>query len=346
MDCGDEERAALTEHSEHSSLPANPWIQVISKRSQCNASKQLKTDQKAPPTQASRLPTPRIPADQFVAVIRPTGNVCVKNWATSEITNSLLTTNGFGRAEFIRQVTIINQDTTNLVVIGSKNIDLIDRISRITDLTILSTTYQVRAYMKPPPGTSRGVINGVSEEIDLPTLHELLAPNEPYLVHARFMGQTRSVILTFDGYRVPYYVKLGCELVRCHPYRRMTQVCTNCGDTGHRRDVCPSPPQTICGQCATVDPSATHHCVPKCKLCDGPHPTANKDCPQRSRPPIRPPTRTSDQTSTKYSPNSTLPLDKDNFPALPKTNQPTPHHQVSWSAVLASSSTAPPFPPP
>ncbi|XP_077528094.1 uncharacterized protein LOC144139678 [Haemaphysalis longicornis] len=63
--------------------------------------------------------------------------------------------------------------------------------------------------MKPPPGTSRGVINGVSEEIDLPTLHELLAPNEPYLVHARFMGQTRSVLLTFDGYRVPYYVKLG-----------------------------------------------------------------------------------------------------------------------------------------
>ncbi|KAM7312129.1 hypothetical protein ISCGN_009034 [Ixodes scapularis] len=135
--------------------------------------------------------------------------------------------------------------------------------------------------MKPPPGTCRGVIHGLDSSINKENLGAYLQGNYPTLLHARIMGNTRSALLTFQGTRVPFYVKGGSMLLRCRPFRRSVQVCHVCGELGHRMDVCPNPDSPKCLHCGQPTPSADHVCIPKCRLCSQPHTTAGKDCPRR-----------------------------------------------------------------
>lgn len=133
------------------------------------------------------------------------------------------------------------------------------------------------------------------------------APN--YFMHASW-GNTRSVLLTFAGSHVPFYTKVGSILYRCRPYRRTVQLCRQCGDVGHRADVCPQPAATKCVHCGLQSPAADHECHPTCQLCKLPHTTAGKDCPKR------------------YKPNS--------------ARKPSPaKDQVSWSAVVAGTPPSP-----
>lgn len=202
--------------------------------------------------------------------------------------------------------------------------------------------------MKPPPGTSRGVIHGLPEDITQDQLVEYIATNQPYLIHARLMGRTRSALLTFNGTRVPYYVKFDCEMVRCRPYRRAIQTCKCCGELGHRQDVCPHLEQPHCPACGTPTPPPDHLCTPHCKLCDGPHQTAHKDCPKRFLPtPPRKPSR-SNLPGTSNLPTSP----RQEYPPLPLKSAatvtgkpPTAQSQVSWSDVTRVPPTARPSQP-
>ncbi|KAH9361348.1 hypothetical protein HPB48_006910 [Haemaphysalis longicornis] len=67
-----------------------------------------------------------------------------------------------------------------------------------------------------------------------------------------------------------------------YPYRCRVAFCTFCHQTGHRADVCPSPPSTPkCKACGASLNEPQHTCAPRCGLCEDPHTTASKDCPKR-----------------------------------------------------------------
>ncbi|KAL1439508.1 hypothetical protein MTO96_010148 [Rhipicephalus appendiculatus] len=61
----------------------------------------------------------------------------------------------------------------------------------------------------------------------------------PGALGVRRIKKTPTVIVLFDGQKVPQYVL--CDGVRypCSLYRRQVDVCYACGDLGHRADVCP-----------------------------------------------------------------------------------------------------------
>lgn len=325
--------------------PQNPWIQVIKSRQRpsfthnevrpSNAAKR--------PASARPIPPPRFPQTYHVTVFRPHGGLRVSDWPTSELARSLATASQMSDLQFRKEITLQAQPGPNLIVAGTPDPYLADRLSQVTTVTLRGTDYAVSAYMKPPPGTSRGVIHGIPENITNEQLLELTATNRPYLVHARMMGNTRSALLTFNGPRVPYYIKFDCELVRCRPYRRAVQTCKCCGDVGHRHDVCPQPDQPRCPACGISNPPPDHPCVPRCKLCEGPHPTAHKDCPKRLLPtpaPRKPRSQPNHQPLLAYC--------NEDFPALHtppadagSRSQQNLQTQVSWSAALRNSPAAP-----
>ncbi|KAH7931599.1 hypothetical protein HPB52_025542 [Rhipicephalus sanguineus] len=113
-------------------------------------------------------------------------------------------------------------------------------------------------------------------------LDELVAP-ETQILQARMMGQTNIALVTFEGLKVPRYVRLyGAEL-RCYPHRPRQLVCKICHKLGHRDDHCPTPHVVICPTCGTDNPTPLHPCTPHCKSCDGAHPTTDPNCPRRER---------------------------------------------------------------
>ncbi|KAL3176791.1 hypothetical protein MRX96_039632 [Rhipicephalus microplus] len=97
------------------------------------------------------------------------------------------------------------------------------------------------------------------------------------------MGQTYVALVTFEGLKVPRYVRFyGAEL-HCYPHRPRQLVCKICHRLGHWADHCPTPHALICATCGTDNPAPSHPCTPHCRSCDGSHPTSDPNCPRRAR---------------------------------------------------------------
>ncbi|KAH9384655.1 hypothetical protein HPB48_026666 [Haemaphysalis longicornis] len=103
----------------------------------------------------------------------------------------------------------------------------------------------------------------------------------PKALEAKRIKNTTTVVVLFDGMKVPNYVICGVSMLRCTLYKRQTDVCYACGGLGHRADVCPNPNKRVCRGCGLVSPPDDHQCSPKCALCGGPHPTADRTCKER-----------------------------------------------------------------
>lgn len=109
----------------------------------------------------------------------------------------------------------------------------------------------------------------------------VLTSKNPSAIGVRRIKNTTAAIVLFSGQKVPRYVRVGMSIHNCSLYRRQLDVCYACGQLGHRADVCPNPEKTICRGCGTSEPAEDHQCTPKCSLCGGPHPTADKACQKR-----------------------------------------------------------------
>ncbi|KAL1445018.1 hypothetical protein MTO96_045255 [Rhipicephalus appendiculatus] len=109
----------------------------------------------------------------------------------------------------------------------------------------------------------------------------IVQPRNPKALEVKRIKDTTTIIVLFDGLKVPNYVMCGASMLRCTLYRRQADVRYACGRLGHRTDVCAAPANTICRGCGTVFPAEDHECSPKCALCGGPHLTGDKTCKQR-----------------------------------------------------------------
>ncbi|KAH7942864.1 hypothetical protein HPB52_002041 [Rhipicephalus sanguineus] len=154
--------------------------------------------------------------------------------------------------------------------------------SKVELITVGGANYEVGSYLAAPDNTCKGVVKGVDldfseEEITGMIVH----PRNPTALEVKRIRNTTTVVVLFDGLKVPNYVVCGPSMLRCTLYRRQTDVCYACGRLGHRADVCPTPENTICRGCGIESPTEDHVCTPECALCGGPHPTADKSCKQR-----------------------------------------------------------------
>ncbi|KAH7955888.1 hypothetical protein HPB52_004862 [Rhipicephalus sanguineus] len=108
----------------------------------------------------------------------------------------------------------------------------------------------------------------------------IVQERNPLALAAKRIKTSGSVIVLFDGLRVPNFVRYGPTLARCYLYSKQFDVCFTCGRIGHRLDVCPTPDSVQCRWCGALNPPVDHVCTPKCKFCGGNHPTQDKACRQ------------------------------------------------------------------
>ncbi|CAN8014441.1 unnamed protein product [Ixodes persulcatus] len=114
-------------------------------------------------------------------------------------------------------------------------------------ISIGSANYEVSSYLAAPGNTCKGIIRNIDLEFDHDQLRSLIVqPRNPKALEARRIENSATVVILFDGLKVPNYVMCGLRMLRCTLYRRQTEVCYACGRLGHRADVCPTFENAVC----------------------------------------------------------------------------------------------------
>ncbi|KAH9359585.1 hypothetical protein HPB48_021646 [Haemaphysalis longicornis] len=153
---------------------------------------------------------------------------------------------------------------------------------QLKQLQIGGKTYRAAAYLAAQENTCKGVVREVGlmhtdEDLEKMFLNE----RNPTILDAKRIKNSKTVVLLFNGMKVPRYVLMGNCLVQCSLFRRQHDVCYACGKAGHRADVCINPIGNACKHCGTQNPQEDHQCTPTCSLCGGAHATGDKRCKKR-----------------------------------------------------------------
>ncbi|KAH7983488.1 hypothetical protein HPB52_012328 [Rhipicephalus sanguineus] len=227
-------------------------------------------------TVASRIPP--LPRDTFRIVVRPRDGLNVNKISRIRFEQALAMAAALAPAE-IEEDTMCPNGVQNIFVVCTPHEKNADAYARVQQIRLGEGTFGVAAYLAPPENTCKGIIRGVDVEVTEAQLRaRIVNHRNPSALEARRMKNTTAVVVLFEGMRVPNYVACGASIFRCTLYRRHTEVCYECGELGHRADVCPNPGSKWCRTCGKRSPTEDHRCDPKCTLCGGPHPTAAKEC--------------------------------------------------------------------
>ncbi|KAH8025926.1 hypothetical protein HPB51_014259 [Rhipicephalus microplus] len=225
---------------------------------------------------ASRLPY--LTRDHHRVIVRPRNGLDMRTVSQIKFAKALA---ALSEEEVTEDVVCPNM-MQNIAVISTPAERNARAYSKITAITLGTTSFDVSAYGAAPDDTCKGIIRGVDADIGQEQLYSLIVhPRNPTALQVKRIKNSTTVIVLFDGLKVPNYVICGNSLVRCTLYRRQTDVCYACGKLGHRADVCPHPEEAVCRGCGMSSPSEGHVCTPECKLCGGPHLTADKTCKHR-----------------------------------------------------------------
>lgn len=237
-------------------------------------------------TRAARMPT-TMPKEDHTIIMRPRGGLNVARTEASVIM-SIVTTAARVTTEEAKEDTICVNATQNIIIIGTSDDRRCKLYAGVRALVIGGKTHEVHAYRSAPDGHVKGVIRGIAVE-DTPAQirDNIVNKYNPLAVEAHRIANTTTVIVLFEGEKVPNYVKYGSILIKCGLYRKHYEVCRQCGKIGHRSDVCPFPNTRVCYDCGAANPKEGHEkeCKPKCKLCGGQHPTAARECTNKYKMP-------------------------------------------------------------
>ncbi|XP_065302789.1 uncharacterized protein [Dermacentor albipictus] len=233
-------------------------------------------------TQRPRQRAPPLPKNDAKIIIRPKDGLPVKALQGADVAKAIGAACGNkirGGKDFIIRLRL----GSNIIIASTPSDETAKIIRGITSLSFGGRSFQVNTYVATPEDCKRAVIHG----IDAGTTEEELMENLTLrtqgvtILGARMLGKSKTALITFDGPFIPRMVNWWGGEYKCHPYRPTRQVCYNCGQQGHRSDVCPTPDAKACRQCGARNPPEGHQCQPKCLVCGGDHATGSRDCKER-----------------------------------------------------------------
>ncbi|KAH8026635.1 hypothetical protein HPB51_023145 [Rhipicephalus microplus] len=274
-------------------LQGNGWFSVLKKqqesRAKSHAAPQSGTQRGATAmpnatlrrvAAASRLPA--MPRSHNRVIVRPGGGLNVQACSPHRILAAL--TMAAQLAPSVTEEDIICPNSMQKIfVVSTPSATNAAAYSRVTEIILTDQRHPATAYLSPAGITSRGVIRGADTDFDAAALNRMLIqPRNSSLLGARRIKSTETVILIFNGLKVPNYVYCGQVIYRCTLYKRQIDTCRTCGQVGHRQDVCPTPSTKVCDHCGHLPTDNPHVCnQPVCALCGEAHRTGDRECRHR-----------------------------------------------------------------
>ncbi|KAL1482030.1 hypothetical protein MTO96_034053 [Rhipicephalus appendiculatus] len=203
-------------------------------------------------TKASRMP--HLPRGDYKIIIRPRGGLRVAECGAVRLATSIYQAAAIPTEAQDEDMVCPNLQQ-NIIVVSTPIEAHADKYQRITRIKVGKDTYETSAYEAAPDYTSKGVIRGIPlEDTARDITANVVTPRNPTALAAKRLSNTTTVIVLFEGFRVPTYVRYGGALLRCTLYRKQIDTCYHCGRLGHRADVCPNPNDRICRGCGTPSP--------------------------------------------------------------------------------------------
>ncbi|KAH9375192.1 hypothetical protein HPB48_021938 [Haemaphysalis longicornis] len=232
---------------------------------------------------ASKMPNV-LPREDIKIVVRPRGGLNIAKLQAT-VATAIRAAAGVSREDGAADTFCPNVHQ-NIVVVSTPDEGRARAYARIQSIRIGDRVHEVGAYQTTPDGTVKGIIRGVPVEDTPAEIHRnIVHPRNPLARGAQRIGNTTTVIVAFEGLKVPNYVCYETVLLRCSLYRKHIDVCRQCGRVGHRRDVCPNPSAKVCFDCGVNNPTEEHDFKVNCRICGGPHPTGDRDCKHRYKVP-------------------------------------------------------------
>ncbi|XP_040357396.2 uncharacterized protein LOC121046807 [Ixodes scapularis] len=229
---------------------------------------------------------PQLPREDIKIIVRPRGGLNISKLSDALIRDGVLraATVTIAEAEDDIYRSCMGQ---NIIVISTPSLANAEKYHRIKELQFGDTHYEATAYATPPADTSKGVIHNIPDYDTAEDITKsLIYKKNPPILQVRRMGNTNSVIIIFEGPKVPFYVYYRGAEYRCYLHKKKVEVCGACGRIGHRADVCPTPDKQQCIECGAQNPTGNHNCNPSCALCGKDHPTGDKRCRKRFQTPF------------------------------------------------------------
>ncbi|KAH8038464.1 hypothetical protein HPB51_001637 [Rhipicephalus microplus] len=148
--------------------------------------------------QASKMP--RLPADDIKIIVRPRDGLSIRHTCRASLDEA------------------IRQEAGDLKINGRK--------------------YETNAYVSAPEHMAKRIIRNISLKYTHDQLmHAVVNARNPSLAYAKRLGSRTTVILLYEGNRVPMWAYFNSIMMKVSLYRKQIDFCEECGRLGHRPDV-------------------------------------------------------------------------------------------------------------
>ncbi|KAH7951561.1 hypothetical protein HPB52_010326 [Rhipicephalus sanguineus] len=243
MDTHASQDVATFEEVDEEEHNEEPWI-TITKRA--NKRRKLQTHiapkQQLPSTPSepvprqsrpkTRLPRmPPLPAEDYKIAIRPHGGLHL-----SKVNPRTLLVAVAQEAKIPSEKPNIQlrvDENQNVLTISTPSENIATALGTITRITINEAAYDITSYGIAPDNSCKGVVHGIGHETTADDfLREVEAPGYEVLT-CRRLGDSKAMMITFCGKRVPFFVNAYGQALRCYLYKRTIPHCRKCNMTGH-----------------------------------------------------------------------------------------------------------------
>lgn len=228
------------------------WIDVVSRAQRRRERKTTPAVGLTPPSTTSNPSTrpktaPRpapLPRDDYKLVLRPQGGLKIAQLDLAEVSIALLNAiHSTWRETNMR----VRYDTVqNIATVSTPSAAAAKALSQVRQIEISNVTYPVHLYGLAPDDSVKGIIRGAPLRFSERELLENMYAPKHEIYACRRLGSSNVVVITFAGYKVPYYVTLFGSEYPCSLYKKTVPVCAKCHELGHRETACPQPNTLVC----------------------------------------------------------------------------------------------------
>lgn len=149
---------------------------------------------------------PRLPREDLRIVVRSRNGLNISEMSEAQRRDCIIRATGLEPTQAADDI-LRTDPKQNTFVVSTPSVTRAEAFAKIPELSVHGATYEAMAYAAPPENTSRGVIPNIPD-YDYPQdiTKSLVYSKNPTILQARRMRKSSSVIILFEGSRVPYYV--------------------------------------------------------------------------------------------------------------------------------------------